>query len=88
VNILQECTRIEQNKFNRDDLIKLRTDKGIARLVPGITGWAQINGRDDISIPLKVLCDEYYLKKKSFFLDLKILYRTSHKVVIADGVRH
>ena len=54
--------------FNQDDLIKLRTDKGIHRLVPGITGWAQINGRDELPIPVKVGFDEYYLKNRSFFL--------------------
>jgi len=62
--------------FNQDDLIELRTNKGIHKLVPGITGWAQVNGRDDIPIPLKVKYDEYYLKNKSFFMDLKILYMT------------
>jgi O-antigen biosynthesis protein WbqP len=62
--------------FNQDDLIELRTNKGIHKLVPGITGWAQINGRDDIPIPLKVKYDEYYMKNKSFFLDLKILWLT------------
>ncbi len=74
--------------FNQDDLIGLRTNKGIHRLVPGITGWAQINGRDDIPIPLKVKYDEYYLKNKSFFMDLKILCMTLLKVVKAEGVTH
>ena len=74
--------------FNQDDLIKLRTDKGIARLVPGVTGWAQINGRDDISIPAKVLYDEYYLKHQSFFFDLKILWKTVFKVMKKEGVAH
>ena len=58
--------------FNQDDLIELRTKKGIHKLVPGITGWAQVNGRDDIPIPLKVKYDEHYMKNKSFFMDLKI----------------
>jgi len=62
--------------FNQDDLIELRANKGIHKLVPGITGWAQVNGRDDIPIPLKVKYDEYYMKNKSFFLDLKILWLT------------
>jgi O-antigen biosynthesis protein WbqP len=74
--------------FNQDDLIELRTNKGIHKLVPGITGWAQVNGRDDIPIPLKVKYDEYYMKNKSFFMDLKILYMTLLKVVKAEGVRH
>ena len=74
--------------FNQDDLIELRTKKGIHKLVPGITGWAQVNGRDDIQIPLKVKYDEYYMKNKSFFMDLKILYMTLLKVVKAEGVRH
>jgi O-antigen biosynthesis protein WbqP len=74
--------------FNQDDLIELRTNKGIHKLVPGITGWAQVNGRDDIPIPLKVKYDEYYMKNKSFLMDLKILYLTLIKVVKAEGVRH
>jgi O-antigen biosynthesis protein WbqP len=74
--------------FNQDDLIELRTTKGIHKLVPGITGWAQVNGRDDIPIPLKVKYDEYYMKNKSFLMDLKILYMTLLKVVKAEGVSH
>jgi O-antigen biosynthesis protein WbqP len=74
--------------FNQDDLIELRTNKGIHKLVPGITGWAQVNDRDDIPIPLKVKCDEYYMKNKSFFTDLKILYMTLLKVIKAEGVKH
>ncbi len=74
--------------FNQEDLIELRTRKGVHTLVPGITGWAQVNGRDDLPIPVKVQYDEYYLKNRSFLFDLKILYRTLHKVAIADGVRH
>jgi O-antigen biosynthesis protein WbqP len=74
--------------FNQDDLIQLRTEKEISRLTPGITGWAQINGRDDISIPVKVSYDEYYLKNQSFFLDLKILWNTFFKVIREEGVFH
>jgi O-antigen biosynthesis protein WbqP len=74
--------------YNQDDLIDLRTKKGIHRLIPGITGWAQINGRDDLPIPLKVAYDEYYLENRSFLLDLKILYMTAIKVLKADGVQH
>jgi O-antigen biosynthesis protein WbqP len=74
--------------FNQDDLIKLRTEKEIYKLLPGITGWAQINGRDDIPIPIKVLYDEYYLKNQSFFFDLKILWNTFFKVIKKEGVVH
>lgn len=74
--------------FNQDDLVELRTRKGVHTLVPGITGWAQINGRDDIPIPLKVEYDEYYLKNKSFLFDLKIILMTVIKVLRAEGVRH
>jgi O-antigen biosynthesis protein WbqP len=73
---------------NQDDLIALRTSKGIHQIIPGITGWAQINGRDDIPIPQKVEYDEYYFRKRSFLFDLKILYRTAVKVIKAEGVRH
>jgi O-antigen biosynthesis protein WbqP len=74
--------------FNQDDLIKLRTEKEISKLKPGITGWAQINGRDDIPIPIKVLYDEYYMKNQSFFFDLKILWNTFFKVIKKEGVAH
>ncbi len=74
--------------FNQDDLIALRTEKGVHQLIPGITGWAQINGRDDIPIPRKVEYDEYYLNHKSFFFDLKILFLTFLKVARADNVSH
>jgi len=74
--------------FNQDDLIKLRTDKGVSMLIPGITGWAQINGRDKISIPAKVSYDEYYLKNRSFLFDMKILCDTFLKVIKKEGVVH
>jgi O-antigen biosynthesis protein WbqP len=74
--------------YNQDDLVELRTKKGIHKLMPGITGWAQVNGRDNLSIPLKVEYDEYYMKNKSFLLDLKILYMTFLKVIRAEGVKH
>jgi O-antigen biosynthesis protein WbqP len=74
--------------FNQDDLIALRTAKGVHRLIPGITGWAQINGRDDIPIPKKVEFDEYYLNHRSFFFDLKILVLTFFKVTRAENVSH
>jgi O-antigen biosynthesis protein WbqP len=74
--------------FNQDDLIALRTEKGVHRLIPGITGWAQVNGRDDLPIPEKVEYDEYYLKNKSFLMDLKILWMTFLNVLKAEGVKH
>ena len=74
--------------FNQDDLIALRTKKGVHQLIPGITGWAQINGRDDIPIPVKVEYDEYYLKNQSFFFDLKVLWETFFKVIKKEGVVH
>jgi len=74
--------------YNQDDLIELRTGKGIHKLIPGITGWAQVNGRDELPIPVKVEFDEYYLNNRSFFFDLKILWMTFVKVVRRDGVTH
>jgi O-antigen biosynthesis protein WbqP len=74
--------------FNQEDLIKLRTLKGIHHLRPGLTGWAQVNGRDDLSIKKKVNFDEEYLKKKSFIFDLKILYLTFIKIIRREGIRH
>ncbi len=65
--------------FNQDDLIELRTTKGIHRLTPGLTGWAQINGRDELPIPVKVEFDYYYLVNQSFLLDLKIIFQTCLK---------
>ena len=74
--------------FNQDDLIALRTEKGVHRLVPGLTGWAQINGRDELPITQKVLLDEDYLHKKSFGFDLWILWLTFLKVLRREGVSH
>jgi len=74
--------------FNQKDLIELRSELGIQKLSPGITGWAQINGRDELSIIGKVKLDEVYLKKKSFYFDMKILFITVFKIFIKDGVRH
>lgn len=74
--------------FNQYDLIKLRTSKGIHHLRPGLTGWAQVNGRDDLSIKKKVNFDAEYLKKKSFIFDLKILYLTFIKIIRREGIRH
>jgi len=74
--------------FNQDDLVALRTEKGIHRLTPGLTGWAQINGRDELPIPVKVEYDAYYLRNRSLFFDLKILILTAIKVLRRDGVTH
>lgn len=74
--------------FNQYDLIELRTFKGLHYLTPGLTGWAQVNGRDDLSISNKVYFDEEYLKNKSLKFDIKILYLTFIKIIQMDGVQH
>ena len=74
--------------FNQDDLISLRTQCGVHELVPGLTGWAQINGRDELPIPDKVKLDVEYLHRQSFWFDIKILWLTFIKVVRRDGVSH
>jgi O-antigen biosynthesis protein WbqP len=74
--------------FNQDDLIVLRTDQGVHKLIPGLTGWAQVNGRDELPIPQKVVLDVEYLQRQSFGLDLKILWLTFLKVLSKDGVSH
>ena len=74
--------------FNQNDLIALRTEKGVHELLPGLTGWAQINGRDELPIPQKVQLDVEYLHRRSFFFDLEILWGTVLKVIARDGVSH
>lgn len=74
--------------FNQDDLIALRTEYGVDQVLPGLTGWAQINGRDELPIPDKVRLDAEYLQRQSFFLDLKIIFLTFLKVVRRDGIAH
>lgn len=74
--------------FNQDDLRDLRTQYGIEKLKPGITGWAQINGRDELPIPVKVQFDKYYLENCSIVLDIKIIFLTALKVIKRDGVSH
>jgi len=74
--------------FNQDDLIALRTARGVHQLTPGVTGWAQVNGRDELPIPEKVKLDEWYLKNRSLWLDLKILGMTVFKVIRKEGVVH
>lgn len=74
--------------FNQEDLITLRTQYGVDKLMPGLTGWAQVNGRDELSIPIKVQYEVEYLQKQSFWFDLKILGLTFLKVVRRAGVSH
>jgi O-antigen biosynthesis protein WbqP len=74
--------------FNQDDLIALRTEQGVHQLLPGITGWAQINGRDELPIPDKVALDAEYLRRQSFWFDLRILLLTAWRVVNRHGVTH
>lgn len=74
--------------FNQYDLIALRTERGVHRLTPGLTGWAQINGRDELPIPVKVEFDEYYLNNNTLLLDMQIIFRTFIKMVKSEGVQH
>ena len=74
--------------FNQEDLIALRSEKGVDKLLPGITGWAQVNGRDELSIPDKVAFDVKYLNCQSFWFDMKILWMTFLNVIKRDGVSH
>ena len=74
--------------FNQQDLIALRTDFGVHTLVPGLTGWAQVNGRDELPIPEKVKLDVAYLQRRSFWFDIRILWMTFVKVIQRDGVSH
>jgi O-antigen biosynthesis protein WbqP len=74
--------------FNQDDLIAFRTQCGVHELVPGLTGWAQVHGRDELPIPQKVQFDVEYLQRRSLVLDLKILWLTALKVLVRDGVSH
>jgi O-antigen biosynthesis protein WbqP len=74
--------------FNQHDLVALRTQRGVHALVPGLTGWAQVNGRDELPIPAKVDLDTVYLERQSLWFDLRILWLTFVKVVQRDGVTH
>ncbi len=74
--------------FNQHDLITLRTERGVQHLVPGLTGWAQVNGRDELPIPLKVEYDVEYLRRRSFAFDLRILCLTAIRVLRGEGVSH
>jgi O-antigen biosynthesis protein WbqP len=73
---------------NQNDLVALRTERGVHALIPGLTGWAQVNGRDDLPIPAKVQYDSEYLQKRTFLFDLKILCLTFLRVIRGDGVTH
>ena len=74
--------------FNQDDLIALRTEKGVDKVLPGLTGWAQVNGRDELPIPEKVVLDVEYMERQSLWFDLKILWMTFLKVFGQDGITH
>jgi O-antigen biosynthesis protein WbqP len=74
--------------YNQDDLMKFRVDTGVSKLKPGITGWAQINGRDEISIPDKVKLEQEYLNRKSIFFDIEIIFKTFTSVLRSKGVKH
>lgn len=74
--------------YNQADLITLRTEKQVHTIIPGLTGWAQINGRDELPIPQKVELDAYYLQHQSLLLDIQILFLTFFKVIKRDGVTH
>jgi len=74
--------------FNQDDLVALRTEAGVHELQPGLTGWAQVNGRDELPIPQKVALDVEYLRRQGFWFDLRIIWLTALKVVKSDGVSH
>jgi len=74
--------------FNQDDLISLRTKRGIHVLMPGLTGWAQVNGRDELPIPVKVQFDYEYLQRQSFLFDLQVIGMTVVKVVRGEGIVH
>lgn len=74
--------------FNQDDLIALRTRHGVHKLLPGLTGWAQVNGRDELPIPEKVKLDVEYMQQQSFLMDIKIIFLTFVKVLRSEGVQH
>jgi O-antigen biosynthesis protein WbqP len=74
--------------FNQQDLIALRTEYGVHEILPGLTGWAQVNGRDELPITQKVVFDVEYLQRMSFLFDLKILWLTFSKVLRRDGIAH
>ena len=74
--------------YNQHDLIELRKKEGIDKVKPGITGWAQVNGRDELTIEEKIKYDKEYIERKSLFFDLKILFLTFYKVLLRNGIKH
>lgn len=74
--------------FNQDDLIELRVKSGVDKIAPGVTGWAQINGRDELPIPEKVKFDQEYLEKRSLIFDIKIIFLTIYKVISRENIQH
>ena len=74
--------------YNQRDLIELRTQNGVHELLPGLTGWAQVNGRDELPIPQKVTLDAEYLRRQSLWFDTKILFLTAMKVIMGSDVAH
>jgi O-antigen biosynthesis protein WbqP len=88
VAVLVRLTSPGPALFNQDDLIAMRTDAGVHELLPGLTGWAQVNGRDELPILDKVRLDAEYFQKRSFGFDLWILWLTLLKVLRRDGVSH
>ena len=74
--------------YNQDDLMQFRVATGVSKLKPGITGWAQINGRDEISIPEKVKLEQEYMNRKSILFDIEIIFKTFTSVLISKGVKH
>jgi len=74
--------------FNQSDLVALRTERGVHVLVPGLTGWAQVNGRDELPLPAKVQFDYEYLQRRSFKFDLYIIFKTAFKVIRGEGILH
>jgi O-antigen biosynthesis protein WbqP len=74
--------------YNQDDLIALRTEKGVHKILPGLTGWAQVNGRDELPIPEKVRLDAEYLSRQSIAFDVRIMIMTARKVIQREGVSH
>ena len=74
--------------YNQNDLVDLRTEEGVNQLIPGLTGWAQVNGRDELQIPEKVALDLEYMERRSFLFDMRILWMTLLKVIMKDGVSH
>ena len=74
--------------FNQDDLVRLRSEAGLHKLLPGLTGWAQVKGRDELSIPQKIALEIEYMQRQSILFDLKILWLTALKIVSRNGVSH